>query len=63
MCSVEIEREESAEGVVPELNKGLAENWLSLLFYARYKIQIFLRKLQLGFFSSFWKREVEKELL
>lgn len=47
ICSVEIEREESAGRFVPELNKDLAENWLSFLFYARYKIKIFLKLLQL----------------
>lgn len=43
MCFVEIQREESAGSFVPELNKDLAENWLSFLFYARYKIKIFLK--------------------
>lgn len=52
------------ERVILYLNKGLAENWLNLLFYARCKNKTFLRKFQLVFFfCSFWKREVEKELL
>lgn len=63
ICSVETEREETAGGVVPELCKGLAENWLGLLFYARCKIKIFLRKLQLGFFPHFGRERSKKNYI